>query len=60
MTPSATAQLELNSTTQGFLPPRMTTTQRDAITSPPAGLMLYNSTTNKLQVRTDTTWVDLH
>jgi hypothetical protein len=38
----------------------MTTTERDAITSPPAGLMLYNSTTNKLQVRTDTTWVDLH
>lgn len=58
--PNAAAALDVSSTVGGFLPPRMTTTQRDAITSPPAGLMLYNSTTNKLQVRTDTAWVDLH
>ena len=59
-TPNSKAMVDITSTTQGFLPPRMTTTQRDAITSPPAGLMVYNSTTNKLQVRTDTAWVDLH
>jgi hypothetical protein len=58
--PSATALLDLTSTTRGFLPPRMTGTQRDAISTPPAGLMLYNSTTNKLQVRTNNAWVDLH
>lgn len=58
--PNSKAMLDISSTTRGFLPPRMTTAERDAITSPPAGLMLYNSTTNKLQVRTDTTWVDLH
>jgi hypothetical protein len=59
-TPNAVAALDVTSTTKGLLPPRMTGTQRDAIAAPPAGLMLYNSTTNKLQVRTDAAWVDLH
>jgi hypothetical protein len=59
-TPDAKAALDVTSTTKGLLPPRMTGTQRDAIAAPPAGLMLYNSTTNKLQVRTDAAWVDLH
>jgi hypothetical protein len=59
-TPDAKAALDVTSTTKGFLPPRMTTGQRDAIVSPTAGLVLYNSTTNKLQVRTNAAWVDLH
>ncbi len=59
-TPAASAQLEVTSTTKGFLPPRLTTAERDAISAPAAGLVLYNSTTNKLQVRTDAAWVDLH
>ena len=59
-TPAASAQLEVSSTSKGFLPPRLTTGERDAISSPAAGLVLYNSTTNKLQVRTNTAWVDLH
>lgn len=54
-TPDASAKLDVDSTTQGFLSPRMTTTQRDAITSPAAGLMIYNTTANKLNVFT-TTW----
>jgi hypothetical protein len=54
-TPNAKAKLQVDSTTQGFLPPRMTTAQRDAISSPPAGLMIYNTTTNKLNVYT-TAW----
>jgi hypothetical protein len=57
--PSASAQLDVTSTTRGFLPPRMTTTQRDAISSPAAGLVIYNTTTSKLQVYT-TSWTDLH
>lgn len=57
--PSASAQLDVSSTTRGFLPPRMTTTQRDAISSPAAGLVIYNTTTSKLQVYT-TSWTDLH
>jgi hypothetical protein len=57
--PVASAQLDVASTTRGFLPPRMTTTQRDAISSPAAGLVIYNTTTSKLQVYT-TAWTDLH
>jgi hypothetical protein len=55
----ASAQLEMVSTTQGFLPPRMTTTQRNAIASPATGLVLYDSTTNKLQCYDGSTWNDL-
>lgn len=58
-TPNASAQLDVNSTTRGFLPPRMTSTQRDAISSPAAGLMVYNSTDNRLDVRQNTTWRSL-
>jgi hypothetical protein len=54
--PSTKALLDLTSTTQGFLPPRMTTTQRDAITSVPAGLMIYNTTTNKLNFYNGSAW----
>jgi hypothetical protein len=52
---NASAKLQVESTTQGFLPPRMTTTQRDLISSPAAGLMIYNTTTAKLNVYT-TAW----
>lgn len=55
----STAKLQVDSTTQGFLPPRMTTTQRDAITSPASGLMVYNTTTNKAQCYNGTAWQDL-
>jgi hypothetical protein len=51
----ASARLIVNSTTQGFLPPRMTTTQKNAIASPAAGLVVYDTTLAKLCVYT-TTW----
>ena len=41
--PASSAKLEIRSTTQGFLPPRMTLTERNAITSPVAGLMVYQT-----------------
>lgn len=53
--PNANAILDLTSTTKAFMPPRMTTTQRDNITGPTAGMMIYNTTTNKLNVYT-TAW----
>ncbi|RIK80171.1 MAG: hypothetical protein DCC68_11460 [Planctomycetota bacterium] len=34
----------------------MTETARDALTSPPAGLVIYNTTTNKLNVRAASAW----
>ena len=55
----ASAVLQADSTTQGFLPPRMTTTERDAISTPAAGLMVYNTTTNKAQCYNGTAWQDL-
>lgn len=55
-TPAASAQLEVSSTTKGFLPPRMTTTQRDAIASPAAGLTIYNTTKNAHECYNGTAW----
>ena len=51
----ASTIFQVNSTTKGFLPPRMTTTQKNAIASPAAGLMVYDTTLNKLCVYT-TAW----
>lgn len=45
----ASAILNLSSTTKGFLPPHLTTTQRDAISSPTNGLMIFNTTDNEYQ-----------
>lgn len=53
------ATLEVDGTTGGILFPRLTTTQRDAL-SFTNGLVIYNSTTNKLQVYAGGAWVDLH
>lgn len=58
-TPSTAAQVEISSTTGGLLLPRMTTTQRDAISSPPAGLLIFNTTTDTAQIRTSSAWVSL-
>lgn len=52
----ASAQLEVVSTTKGFLPPRMTTAQKNAIASPAAGLVVYDTTLGKLCVRTASAW----
>src|SRR2546423_1281636 len=39
--PASSALLDLNSSTRGFLVPRMTTAQRTAIAAPALGLMVY-------------------
>ena len=57
--PNASAQLDVSSTTKGFLPPRMTTTQKNAISSPASGLMVYDTDTNKLCCYNGTSWNDL-
>lgn len=54
-TVDASAKVQIDSTTLGFLPPRMTTTQRNAIATPAAGLMVYDTDLNKLFVHT-TVW----
>lgn len=55
-TPDATAQLDVSSTTKGFLPPRMDSTQRNAIVSPAVGLTIYNTTLKSVEVYNGTVW----
>jgi hypothetical protein len=47
--------LSLNSTTKGFRPPRVTTTQKNAI-SAVSGIVVYDTTLNKLCVYSGTAW----
>jgi uncharacterized protein (TIGR02145 family) len=57
--PVSSAIIEATSTTQGFLPPRMTTTQRDAISSAATGLIVFNTTTNGLEFKSSTGWISV-
>lgn len=57
--PTATAILELTDSTRGFLPPRLTSMQRDAITSPENGLMIFNTTSNGIEIKTTYGWISL-
>lgn len=54
--PDNSAIFDINSTTKGFLPPRMTTAQRDAIVSPATGLIVFNTTVNLLQFYDGVSW----
>jgi hypothetical protein len=58
--PHASAQLEVSSTSKGFLPPRITTQQRDLITVPVAGLVVWCSdcaSDGELQVYNGSAWI---
>jgi hypothetical protein len=57
--PDASAILDVSSTTQGILIPRMTDAQRNAIPSPAIGLLIYNNTTNKFNFYKSTGWYEL-
>ena len=56
-TPDGSAKLDVSSTTKGFLPPRLTTTQRNEINSPAVGLMIYNTTIGAIQFFTGSSWI---
>jgi len=51
--------IAINSTTEGFKPPDMTTTQRDAIVSPATGLQIHNLTTEEPEYYTGSAWVSM-
>ena len=53
----ASSKLTIESTTQGFLPPRMTTTQKNAIATPATGLMVYDTTLNVISYYNGSMWI---
>ena len=55
-TPVASALLEMVSTSKGLLTPRMDSTQRDAISSPATGLLIYNTSTNAYNFYNGSAW----
>ena len=58
-TPDASAALDITSTTGGFLPPRLTTGQRNIINSsaPAVGLTIYNTDVKCLEFWNGSAWV---
>jgi hypothetical protein len=54
---TASAKLEISSTTQGVIFPILTMAERNAIVTPASGLMIYNDTTFALEVFDGTQWV---
>lgn len=57
--PHASALLEVQSTQKGLLIPRMSSSDRDAITSPATGLLIFNSTTVSFQYFTGAAWAEI-
>jgi hypothetical protein len=55
-TANASALLQVDSTAKGFLPPRMTTTEKNAIGTPAQGLIVFDTTLVKLCVYSGTAW----
>jgi len=56
-TPDNSAILELYSTSHGFLVPRLTTTQRNAISTPATGLLIYNLDNQRFEYYNGTQWI---
>ena len=54
LTPDASSLLDVSSTSQGFLMPRLSSSQRDAILNPAKGLMIYNLTLDNGETNTGT------
>ena len=53
-TPNASAELDVQSTSRGMLPPRLTTAQRNAIVNPATGLLIFNTTLNCVEMNIGT------
>ena len=58
-TPDQSAKLDVSSTDLGFLPPRMTYAQRNAISSPAPGLIIYCTDCHEMQVFNGAIWQNI-
>jgi len=56
--PDASAMLDVRSTNKGFLPPRMTDSERDAISNPAAGLIIFNTSALTWQGWNSVAWIN--
>jgi Flp pilus assembly pilin Flp len=62
-TPNASSQLDISSTSRGLLPPRMTALQRNAISNPVAGLIVWCNdcgSNGDIQIYNGTNWVNFN
>ncbi|MBL4710684.1 MAG: tail fiber domain-containing protein [Flavobacteriales bacterium] len=57
--PDASALLDVTSTNQGILVPRMTSAQRDLIPSAAQGLLIYSTSTNTFWFYNNTSWIEI-
>ena len=55
-TPNAGDRLDFSSTNSGLLPPRTTTSQRNSIVNSVPGLMIFNTTTQSIEIYTVYGW----
>jgi hypothetical protein len=55
-TPDPSAMLDVKSTTGGLLFPRLNNTNKNAITSPPEGLTIYNTSFNRFEQYNGSVW----
>lgn len=55
--PDPSAMLDVESTTKGFLPPRLTSAQRIAMLAPASGLLVFDTDFNALFVNTGEGWM---
>jgi hypothetical protein len=60
LVPDSTAILHLESTKMGFLPPRMSTIQRDSITTPATGLVIFNTVDSTVQYFNGVCWLNVY
>ena len=58
LTPNPSAMLDVQSTSKGFLAPRLTSAQRDAIVNPAEGLIIYNTDTDCLNHFSGSNWYE--
>lgn len=56
LTPNPSAALEITSTTKGFLPPRMSNAEMNAIAGPEPGMIVYDLTNNVMMYFNGTSW----
>lgn len=57
--PHSSAKLEVSSENKGFLPPRMSSSQRISIPSPSIGLQVFDITTNSIWYYDGTSWINI-